>query len=158
MPNPLMFRLLLLAALATSAAIGLAGELDQHLSVGGLEIYYGFAPAEMVREASTHSPADAGMHDKKAVADDRQHLVVTLYDSQTQARITDAAVTAKVSTLSYRQEEKALTLMSGAGQPSYGNYFRIAGSDRYRVTLTILRPGSAAPVETSFEYRLPSTR
>lgn len=144
---------LLLLGVSGPGARMLATELDQHLSVSGIEIYYGVVPAPVVQDTPAHAKSATGMHGKPNQYADSHHLVVSLYDSQSGRRITDAAVTATVSALGYRHEEKPLTLMTTGSVQSYGNFFRLSGSDTFRIDLKIQRKGAAAPVAARFNYR-----
>lgn len=141
---------LLALGLALAPPFAVAAADDQHLSAGGVDIYYGILPAALIQP-----PLPATDLHAKASSSASHHLVVALYDSRTRQRITDATVSAKVSSAGFWHEDKPLPLMTVANQPSYGNFFTLTGSDRYRVDLSITLKGAASPIRTSFEYRLP---
>lgn len=150
--NPLT-ALLLLGSVLLSPLVALATPGDQHLSVNGVEIYYGVLPEGLV-QGSLPMP---DRHDKASSAASH-HLVVALYDTRTRQRISDATVTARVSTSGYWHEDKPLPVMAVAGQSTYGNFFTLSGSDTYRVDLSIQLRGTSTPIKASFEYRHPPER
>lgn len=130
-------------------ATAAAGHQAQHLAVGGMEIYYGILPVEMVQG----HPTD---HGGKPAGKSSAHLVVALFDSTTGRRISDAQIGARVHELGLGEQSKQLDPMRIADTVTYGQYFRMAGPGPYRVSLSIRSPGVAAPVEVKFE--IPSAR
>lgn len=130
-------------------ATAAAGHQAQHLAAGGMEIYYGVLPVEMVQG---HPPD----HGSKPAGKSSTHLVVALFDSATGRRISDAQIGARVYELGLGEQSKQLDPMHIADTVTYGQYFRMAGPGPYRVSLSIRKPGLATPVEVKLE--IPSAR
>jgi uncharacterized NAD-dependent epimerase/dehydratase family protein len=149
-------QLFLLAALLMLAATGTSWSADQRqpLLAGGLEIFYGVIPAEII----LGHPADHDerkMHGGVPGGRGQHHLVLSLFDAKTRQRITDAAVTAKVSEPGLGAQRRKLEVMRMGEGTTYGNYFRMPAAGPYRIEVEILRPGSSVPVTTSFAYSHP---
>ena len=143
--------LLALALMAHQCA--LAAE-QQPLKAGGLEIFHGVIPAEII----LGHPADhieRKMHGGVPGGRGQHHLIVSVFESKSRQRIADAAVTARVTEVGLGGQQKKLEPMQFAGAMTYGNYFRMAARGPYRIEIEILRPGSTGPVKTSFEFSHP---
>jgi hypothetical protein len=129
----------------------LAQEAGQYRLADGVAVYLGLLPAAIVRghrrghpEAIMHSGAPAGRH--------VYHLVVALFDAESGERIEDATVEAQVAPLALSGTTRRLEPMTIADTVTYGEYFTTRGEGRYRIALTITRPGSDKPIETEFDY------
>lgn len=133
----------------TGAGGAVAQALQQHASAGGIDIYYGFLPAEVAsRQTAAHD--DAPMHGRTRRGD--YHLMVALYDRAGE-RITDAEVRATVGELGMAGTRKTLDAMVIGDTISFGNYFRMQGRGQYRVTLEIRLPGAPRPIEARFDHQ-----
>ena len=139
--------LLVAAPLAWSPALATSG--GETKSAGGLTVYLGVVPAEIVRDPGPHS-AERPMHGGSPHGRHEHHIVVTVYDSTSNTRIADATVTAKVSGLGLSGPQKTLEPMKIADTMSYGAYFNLT-ADLYTIRVTIQRPG-AQPVALDFKY------
>jgi hypothetical protein len=91
-----------------------------------------------------HGGAPKGPHD--------YHIVAAVFDAATGARISDAAVTAKVSGLTLSGTETRLEPMDIANTITYGGFVRLPGADLYAIRLTIQRPAVDRPVVLEFKY------
>jgi hypothetical protein len=118
-------------------------------SAGGLTVYLGVVPAELVKGPGPHS-AERPMHGGSPRGSHEHHIVVAVYDSATNARITDATVTAKVSGLGLSGPQKTLEPMKIADTTTYGAFFNLT-ADLYTIKVTVQRPGSQ-PVVLDFKY------
>jgi len=136
-----------LASLMTSVPAGAAQD-SMHVTVSGIEVYYGFLPAAMVHG----HPQD---HGGKPTDPSAWHLVVALFDSATGTRIADAQVSARVGPLGGAEETKVLEPMQVAGTVTFGQYFAMPGGGPYRISLTIKRSGAKAPIVVRIEHRHP---
>ncbi len=96
------------------------------------------------RERSMHGGVPPGKH--------HHHVMVALFDEKTGNRITDATVTAYVAELGLAGHTKRLEPMPVADTVTYGNYFEMRVSVRYRISVQVRRPASARVVEAEFEY------
>ncbi|MFZ2155132.1 MAG: c-type cytochrome, partial [Bradyrhizobium sp.] len=120
-----------------------------HKLVAGTDIYLGVLPAETMR--SQHA---ADSRTKAAIPEGKGYFLVSvvLRDNATKADIKEAQVEARVANLMTGETRKLEPVTVNNAQ-SYGAYFRMAGNDPYTVSLKILKPGAAAPVETKFDIR-----
>lgn len=141
---PTVAALTLLAATGTATA----QELHQHATAGGIDIYYGFLPAQIAtRQTAPHETEP--MHGKPRRGD--YHLMVALYDRDGR-RIDEAEVRATVGELGMAGTRKTLEPMVVGDTVTFGNYFPMRSAGLYRVTLEIHVPG-ARPVEARFDHR-----
>lgn len=123
-----------------------------HKSVGGMEVYLGVMAADALRSRHASAEADKKMYGGIPSGTGYYLVNVTLRDSGTKAEIKDAQIEARVANLLNGETKKlqAATINNGV---SYGNYFQMPGKDPYTVTLKILKPGAAAPVEAKFDFK-----
>ncbi len=140
---------LLLAAVILIWNPAMAAEAGETKSAGGLTVYLGVVPSELVREPSPHSTEPA-MHGGRPHGVHEHHIVVAVYDSATNTRITDAVVTAKVSGLGLSGSQRTLDPMKIADTITYGAFFNLT-RDLYTIKLTVQRPGTQ-PVVLDFKY------
>lgn len=126
---------------------------DAYRTAGGLAVYLGVQPAQMVRghppthpERRMHGGPPAGRHD--------YHLVVAVFDAASGARIEDAEVTAVVSGLGHVGRTRIrLEPMRLADTVTYGGFVTLPGTDRYAIAVEVLRKDQEMPVRLNFEYR-----
>lgn len=119
----------------------------------GVAAYLGVLPAQAVLghpprdpERRMHGGPPSGPHD--------YHLVVTLFDGATGARIGNAQVTAAVSGLGHVGKTRLrLDPMTIADTVTYGGYVTLPGRDRYVIEIEVVRAGQATPVRLEFVYR-----
>lgn len=124
---------------------------DQQKVVGGIEVFYGVMPAEIIKQHSTH---EAAMHDKRLFSKGTHHLVVSLYKQGTTQRITDATVEATIMPFGLATDTKPLEPMMIDNTITYGNYFNLPkSSSPFRIVLKIKQPNAATPVTAEFDYR-----
>lgn len=143
----------LLALVLLAHQFALAAE-QQPLKAGGLEIFYGVIPAEILL-GHPDDHAERKMHGGVPSGRGQHHLVVSVFESKSGQRMADAAVTARVTEVGLGGQQKKLEPMPFAGAMTYGNYFRMATRGPYRIQIEVLQPGSTTPVKTSFEYSHP---
>jgi hypothetical protein len=118
---------------------------------GGLTVYLGVVPAEMIGGTPPHS-AEQPMHGGVPRHGHQYHIVAAVFDAVTNARISDATVTAQVSGLGLSGSTKTLEPMQIGDTITYGGFFYLPGADLYTIMLTIQRPGSQRPVVLDFKY------
>jgi len=123
-----------------------------HKVVGGMDVYLGVLSAEVLR--SRHAGADAHGKMYGGLPSGQGYFLVnvTLRDSGSKAEIKDAQVEARVASL-MTGETRKLEPATINDRVSYGGYFQMPGKDPYTVSLKIVKPGAAAPVETRFDVR-----
>jgi hypothetical protein len=134
-----------------SSRAAMAAEDGQSKTAGGLALYLGVVPAEIVKGPSPHS-AERPMHGRVPRGPHEYHVVVAIFDAATGARISDATVTAQVSGLGLAGTKKKLDPMEIAKTVTYGAFFDLPGRDSYTVRLTVERPGGDRPVTVDFKY------
>lgn len=127
----------------------IAADAEVQKTAGGLTVYLGVLPAEMVKDPPPHS-AERPMHGGTPRGRHEYHIVAAVYDATSNARISDATVTAKVSGLGLSGPQKTLEPMKIADTTTYGAFFNLP-PDLYTIRLTVRRPGSQ-PVLLDFKY------
>jgi hypothetical protein len=131
------------SVVAGTAALAQAAD-DYTRTAGGLTVYLGVMPAEIIKGQPTmHGGAPAGPHE--------HHIVVAIFDAASRARVSDATVTARVSGLGLSGSEKTLEPMNIADTITYGAFFNLPGADLYTISVSIRRPGSQQPVVLDFK-------
>ena len=134
-----------------SSRAATAAEDRQSKTAGGLALYLGVVPAEIVRGPSPHS-AERPMHGRILRGPHEYHVIVAIFDAATGARISDATVTAQVSGLGLAGTKKKLDPMEISKTVTYGAFFHLPGRDLYTVKLAVERSGGSRPVTVDFKY------
>jgi cytochrome c5 len=104
-----------------------------HKRVGGVDVYLGIAPA--------------------ARAKGQYQVTISLHDATSNAFIKDAQVEARAANAVSGGQTKKLELLTVNEAPSYGNVFRMEGTDAYTITVRVRRPGEDGRLETSFAFK-----
>lgn len=144
-----IFTAIMALAMLAAASGAVAQALHQHATAAGLDIYYGFLPAEIA--GRTTAPHDKEpMHGRLRRGD--QHLMVALYDRDGE-RITEADVRATVGELGMAGTRKTLEPMVIDDTITFGNYFPMRSAGQYRVAIEIRLPGAHRPVEVRFDHQ-----
>lgn len=120
-------------------------------SGGGLTVYFGIVPAEIVKGPATHSN-EQPMHGHTPRGAHEFHIIAALFDAVTGARVSDANVTAQVSGLGLSGAKETLEAMQIEGTMTYGAFFDLPGADLYTVKLHVDRPAPARSVDLEFKY------
>lgn len=145
-------------AIAASAIVGAGiaattakASTDYARSAGGLTVYLGVLPAEIV---GGHPPAhpERRMHGGPPAGPHRYHLIASIFEMATGERISDAAVTGKVSGLGLSGPETTFEPMPLADTTTYGAFIYLPGADLYTILLSVRRPGATKPVLLEFKY------
>ena len=126
-----------------------ADQNDTHKTVGGIDVYIGVIPAEVIQGRG--SAGEKRMHGGVPKRGDRYHLVAALFEQKGGARITDAHVTATVTEPGLAGTKKRLEPMKISDAVTFGNYFVMSERLANRISLEIRVPGKA-PVTADFEY------
>jgi hypothetical protein len=136
-----------------SSRNAIAADTDQSKTVGGLTVYLGVMPAEIIRGPPMHGHISKGPHDYRVTSKSphEYHIVAAIFDAASGERVSDAAVTAEVSGLGLSGGKKRLEPMQIAGTTTYGSFFDLPGADLYTVKLTVER-GGASPAIFQFKY------
>lgn len=148
-----IFRIGRALILVFSCAFAWGADIAQHKIVNGIDVFYGVVPAEVVQGHVKQHGAES-MHGKTRLARGTHHLVVTLYDARTAARIDDATVAATVTQPGLASATKNFDVMKINDAISYGNYFSMPPDDiAYRISLSIRRRAAHVPITAEFDYR-----
>jgi hypothetical protein len=142
-----LFALTVLALGAPTAAVA-----QQYRTAGGLAVYLGVIPAQVLRghtpgrlpEPPPHGRAPRGAH--------QYHLTAAVFDEQTGARISDAEVSATIAGVGLAGSRIALKPMQLEGTLTYGGYYDFPGDDRYMIRIEIRRTARPGPVRVDFVY------
>ncbi len=141
----------LLVSLVAVPAVS-AATASEHRVVDGVSIYLGIVPAEIVRGHPRGHP-ESEMHGGPQAGEHVFHLIIALFDEQTDKRISDARVSASVSEINHPGSQRTLEPMLIAGTIAYGNYFDLPGSGPYRIVVQIRRPGQPGVIEAEFLFK-----
>jgi hypothetical protein len=149
-------RLLVCAAGAIGLCVALlaaapAAAQAEPQTKGGVTVYLGVVPAEIVKDPPPHS-AEKPMHGRVPRGAHEYHVVAAVFDSASGSRVSDATVTAQVSGLGLSGGKKKLEPMQIAGTTTYGSFFSLPGRDLYSVKITVKRPGGTRPTTVDFKY------
>jgi cytochrome c5 len=138
---------------ATSAAAAKAVKSDpNHKTVGGMEIFLGFAPAESLL-AFPEQSIERTMHGGVPKGPGYYHVNVSLFERASNAPINGAQVEIQVEQAGITSESKALEPMA-VGAASYGNYMRMKAKTPYLITVRVRTPESSRTIEARFDHRL----
>lgn len=142
--------LVLMAGTILGSALSATAAGDgQSKTANGLIVYFGVMPAAIVKGLAAHT-SEPPMHGGASSNAHEYHMVVAVFDAASNARISDATVTAKVSGLGLSGPEQRLEAMKIADTITYGSYFDLP-PDLYTISLMVQRPGSQ-PVAVNFIY------
>jgi hypothetical protein len=134
-----------LAAAALSAALVVAPVAAQQMkTVGGVVVNIGIISAI----AAEHADARHGVH-KGGHGSGMEHVVVSLAEEKSGARIGDADVTIEVKTPKGSVQKKPALPMVTAGYPDYSEVFDFGWSGSYVVRVSVKRK-AAKPIEAVF--------
>lgn len=128
-----------------------AADTDQSKTSGGVTVYLGVVPAEIVKGLPAASSTERPMHGRIPKGPHEYHLVAAVFDASSGVRVSDANVTAEVSGLGLSGSKKKLEPMQIAGTTTYGGFVDLPGFDLYTVKLIVERSG-ASPAVLQFKY------
>lgn len=114
---------------------------SHHQIVGNTEIFLGIVPASRADAQHPGAPSGKGYY----------HVNVSLRDATTKAEIKDAQVDVRVAS-ALAGATKKMELMTFNDTTSYGNYFRITGTDPYTITVQVRRR-QMQPIEAKFDFK-----
>ena len=144
----------LLGALGAAVALSseaLAAESDQSKTAGGVTVYLGVVPAEIVKGLPASGATERPMHGGIPKGPHEYHFVAAVFDAASGARVSDAVVTAEVAGLGLSGSKKRLEPMQIAGTTTYGGFFDLPGFDLYNVKLSVQR-ADTRPAVLEFKY------
>ena len=121
--------------------------------VDGTEIYLGIVSAKSMGAQYSKGSKESSMHGGIPTGKNYYHVNISLFDGKTRAPIADAQVEASVREPVSGGETKKLELMTLNNKQSYGNYFRMSGTNPYTITVKIRKPGMAGAIEAKFDFK-----
>jgi len=128
-----------------------AADSQHHRRVNDVDFYLAVIPAEI-----TQGVSDIQTRFKKH--ETRYHIIVSLIDSRTGSRITDAKVQATISSPGgVAKQNKNLEPMRIMGATSYGNYFLMSAPGKYRLRFKMLTPARKYEEVANFFFDKPKT-
>jgi hypothetical protein len=107
-----------------------------------MDIYLGIVLAET-----------AGIKQKAPTGKGYYYVNISLRDRATGAPINDARVEARAANPVSGGETKKLDPVTLNDVASYGNFFRMQGTEPYTIAVQIRRPGTAIPAEANFDFK-----
>jgi hypothetical protein len=138
-----------LAAAALGAALfALPASAQQVKTVGGVVVNIGLVSAI----AAEHADAQHGTH-KGGHGSGMEHVVVSLAEEASGARIGDADVTIEVKAPKGGVQKKPALPMATAGFPDYSEVFEFGWSGSYVVRVSVRRKAAAKPLEAVFTVK-----
>jgi cytochrome c5 len=140
------------AAGATKGAGTPARADPNHKTVGGVEFFLGFMPAEALRSFPRDS-VERTMHGGIPTEPGYYHVNVSLLDAKDQGPINDANVEIRIEQPGLNSTSKTLEPMA-VGAASYGNYVKLQKKTSYLITVRVQTPGSTRTVEAKFDHRV----
>lgn len=132
---------LLLAAVLAASPVS----AQQRKTVEGIVINIGIVNALMAEHVDSQHGVHQGGHGSGA-----EHIVVSLADAKSGARIAGANVAIEVKDPKGKIQRKPLMAMTTAGVPDYSEVFDFGWSGKYSLRVTVTPKGAAKPVKTRF--------
>ena len=120
--------------------------------VDGVQIYLGVIPSAMVR-GHPGNHAESSMHGGARSVSGEHHVVISMFDAKTGARLENLEIRAKVGELGMSAVQKHLEPMNIAGSITYGNYFLMSRPGPYSIELDWHRTGEQKWSHATFSYR-----
>jgi len=134
-----------------ASGVAVAADTDQSKTAGGVTVYLGVVPAEIVKGLPASNSTERPMHGRIPEGPHEYHIVAAVFDAATGSRISDAAVTAEVSGVGLSANKRKLEPIQISSTWTYGGFFDLPGFDIYTVKLEV-EHGAAGPAILQFKY------
>jgi len=119
-------------------------------------VYLGVVPASLLEKAPSLVDQDKHLHGGVAEqSPSTQHVMVTVFRKDNNARVLNATVIAKVGRsklLGFKGEEKPLEKMVTSNAVAYGNFFDMPERGEYRIEVNIYESQKSGKESVRFEY------
>lgn len=142
-----------LLAVSSSAS---ASDASLHKDSKSYRVYLGVIPASMIKKAPQLVDSDKTLHGGAGnQSAGSQHIMVAIYRSADNQRVTDATVIASVKPdklLKRKHAVKPLEKMLTSGTVTYGNFFKIDGKGEYEIKVDIYAPNQNGAEQVEFNY------
>jgi hypothetical protein len=125
-------------ALLLSSWDSRADDSDVHKTVGGIDIFIGVLPVEIIRGRGKMEHTE--MHGGAPKRRDSYHLVVALFDRDSGARVTEASVSATIAAPGMALSKKDLEPMKISDVVTFGNYFNMSSRAANSIALVVELP------------------
>jgi len=146
-------------ALALAAAFSLSGFASEQVEFrktgGEFSFYLAVMPAEFIAGPQP-APEPGATPYRPPAAKDTHHVMVSIFESRTGRRVTEAAVAARVAALGFSGEKKALEPAVVAGAAVFANSFPMIGRGPFRVDVEFRVPGAQRREYATFYFTHPS--
>jgi len=151
---------LALAAVLAAAPVrgwpAASGEAGFRKEVDGFEVYLAVMPAAVLRGPAAEEESGASPFRRPPAARDTHHVMVSLFESSSGRRVTDAQVEVRVAALGFSGEKKVLEPAEVAGAQLYGAAFPMMGRGPFRVDVEFLLPGAKRARRVRFYFSHPN--
>lgn len=150
--------LVLSASIAAVPVLGwpaAADEVGFRKDVAGYTVYLAVMPAPVLTGPAPAEEPGASPFRRAPAPRDTHHVMVSLFESGSGRRVTDAEVEARVAALGFSGEKKRLEAASVAGAPLYGGTFPMLGRGPFMVDVEFRVPGAARPQHVRFYFSHP---
>ncbi|MDP1862553.1 MAG: hypothetical protein Q8K52_01445 [Thiobacillus sp.] len=148
--------LTVMLTLGTSAFPAFAKGNAFHEATKSYLVYLGVVPASLLDKAPSLVDQDKTLHGGVAEQlPSTQHVMVTVFRKDNNARVLNATVIAKVGRsklLGFKGEEKPLEKMVTSNAVAYGNFFDMPERGEYRIEINIYESQKSGNESVRFEY------
>lgn len=149
--------LMLVTVLAIPPAGGAADDAAGfRKEVAGFAVYLAVMPAPVLAGPAPSVEPGASPFRRVPAARDTHHVMVSLFESSSGRRVTDARVEARVAALGFSGEKKPLEPASVGGARLYVGTFPMRGRGPFRVDVEFRLRQSARPQRARFYFTPPS--
>jgi len=124
--------------------------------VAGFTLYLAVMPAPVLAGPAPSVEPGASPFRRAPAARDTHHVMVSLFESTSGRRVTDARVEARVAALGFSGETKPLEPASVGGAQLYVGTFPMLGRGPFRVDVEFRLRQSARPQRARFYFTHPS--
>jgi hypothetical protein len=138
-------KMLIFIFMMFSTTLLMAEHAQRHYIVDGMSVYFGAIPAQLIN-------GHGSMHKTKSMKQGKHtyHILVAIFDENSDKRITDAKVKATVTSLITKGETKSLEPMHG-DLVSYGNFFELKETTPYTIKIEI-QPTDSSKTRSFVEF------
>jgi len=145
-----------LAAAAPSSWPNPPEEAGFRQDVAGFTVYLAVMPAPVLTGPAPPVEPGASPFRRPPAARDTHHVMVSIFESRSGRRMTDARVEARVAALGFSGEKRMLKPTSVAGAQVYSGVFPMIGRGPFRVDVEFQVPGEERLQHVRFYFTHPS--
>lgn len=142
--------------LSVSGATG-AENSARHALSGSYQVYLGVVPGNRITKEPYLVDRDISLHGGiESLGASDYHVMVAIFDKNTNARIKDATVIAKIEKKGIMSSDEAVLPMEKmitSGTVTYGNFYNLKKNTEYEIELKIYRPRQSGYEEVEFAYK-----